>query len=74
MAKEISKERLANYLRDQGRYCLFCGSINLHSPDGFDDRDTEAVRYSECHDCGEEWYDVFHLVGVRLVDDPEERE
>jgi len=57
--KMMSQER---YIRNRGLKCPFCGGRSLEAGkfDGFFQR----VR---CDDCGNEWDDVFKLIGYNEV-------
>jgi len=63
MISELTEAQKAQYVKDGGLRCPFCGGDNV----GGDSVDVQAGRAAQevgCDDCGAEWCDVYTLTGI----------
>ena len=63
LVERLNEQREKDYMARGGLYCPFCNSDNI---DGghFQADNLEAWRTVVCGDCGEEWTELFDLVGI----------
>lgn len=61
LSKGLTQEMIDRYRDNGSNRCLFCESENI-SAEGMDS--SAASEGVECLDCGENWQDLYKLIGV----------
>jgi len=61
--KKLTKKQKAEYLKNKGFICPFCGSRNI-SADNPELTDYGVDVDVSCADCGRSWIDVYSLTDV----------
>lgn len=60
---EITSKMKEEYLEDFGNRCPHCGTDDISSVD-WDYGTGEVWARVHCYQCGEDWTDVYKLVGI----------
>lgn len=65
-AEKPAKPPMTNrgYVRVKGQKCPFCRSTDL-TGDSFNADGGQATQEMYCNDCGNEWEDVYRLIGYQ---------
>lgn len=61
----------AEYAKQGGYVCPFCGSINIEGVAGVDVEGGSATQEIRCTNCDRAWQDVYRLIGYQSADNPE---
>jgi formate dehydrogenase maturation protein FdhE len=59
----MKPEKAKEYLEQRGLACPFCGSWDIEG-DSMDFEAGEIAQRISCHECNEQWTDVYKLAAV----------
>jgi formate dehydrogenase maturation protein FdhE len=67
MLLNYDEEREKDYVAGEGTICPICGSENVRQDGRIEVEDGIGTCYCSCDDCGGNWTEVWHLVGITAI-------
>jgi transposase-like protein len=65
---KLTKEKIQNYIKNNGLICPYCGSSSIHISSEIEVHREMAYQNVKCIDCEKEWTDEFTLTGITEVE------
>jgi len=62
----MKKQHVIDYIQSDGSYCPYCKSSNI---EGMEFEYEGTYRRVICLECGEQWKDIYKLVGISTEDE-----